>query len=204
MLPLFGTVTTADELAGGVGMSDHEYDVVVVGGGIAGLTAACSAAEHGARVALLERATEAETGGNTRYTEAFLRMKSLDEAADGLEDTLVDDFMGHPDPGVVGRRGDAPGQPLAAAAGRTHASTRDYVAEPSPTAPATLPGWSGHGMRFDVAAHAVPHHLDHPDGAGRRRAGARGDAGQGRARVSAWSSTSRPRPGRWSRATRAP
>ena len=38
------------------------------------VSAACSAAENGARVALLERSTEAETGGNTRYTEAFLRM----------------------------------------------------------------------------------------------------------------------------------
>jgi flavin-dependent dehydrogenase len=53
----------------------HIYDVVVVGGGVAGLTAAMSAAEAGARVALLERSTEAETGGNTRYTEAFLRMR---------------------------------------------------------------------------------------------------------------------------------
>ena len=79
-------------------MSVHEYDVVVVGGGVAGLSAACAAAEDGARVALLERATEAETGGNTRYTEAFLRMRSLEETAEGLEDTLVDDFMGHPDP----------------------------------------------------------------------------------------------------------
>ena len=54
---------------------NHDYDVVVVGGGVAGLTAACAAAETGARVAVLERSTEAETGGNTRYTEAFLRMK---------------------------------------------------------------------------------------------------------------------------------
>ena len=49
-------------------MTMLKYDVVVVGGGVAGLSAACSAAENGARVALLERATEAETGGNTRYT----------------------------------------------------------------------------------------------------------------------------------------
>ena len=59
------------------------YDVVVVGGGIAGLSAAISACENGARVALLERSVEAETGGNTRYTEAYLRMKSLDEPSEG-------------------------------------------------------------------------------------------------------------------------
>ena len=52
------------------------YDVVVVGGGIAGLSAAISATEAGARVALLDRATEQESGGNTRYTEAYMRMIS--------------------------------------------------------------------------------------------------------------------------------
>ncbi|MDN4176018.1 FAD-dependent oxidoreductase, partial [Nocardioides sp. SOB77] len=55
----------------------HEYDVVVVGGGVAGRSAAVSAAEAGARVAVLERSVESETGGNTRYTEAFLRMRSV-------------------------------------------------------------------------------------------------------------------------------
>ena len=57
----------------------HEYDVVVVGSGIAGLSTAISALEGGARVAVVERATEAESGGNTRYTEAFLRMASLEK-----------------------------------------------------------------------------------------------------------------------------
>ena len=28
-------------------------------------------------------------------------MKTLDEVSDGLADTLVDDFMGHPDPGIM-------------------------------------------------------------------------------------------------------
>jgi tricarballylate dehydrogenase len=86
-------------------MSDTAYDVVVVGGGIAGLSAALSAVENGARVALLDRATAKETGGNTRYTEAYLRMKTLDDAADGLAEALVDDFMGHPDPGVTADSG---------------------------------------------------------------------------------------------------
>src|ERR1700712_4269433 len=77
------------------------FDVIVVGGGVAGLAAACSAAEAGATVALLERSSESETGGNTRYTAAFLRMKSLEETADGFEDVLVEDFMGYPEPSIV-------------------------------------------------------------------------------------------------------
>lgn len=126
----------------------HEYDVVVVGGGVAGLTAACSAAEQGARVALLERSTEAETGGNTRYTEAFLRMRSVEETADGLEDTLVDDFMGHPDPSIVNdaARPVERRSPLYRA---HHLVDPDYVAELAASAPATLAWMSGHGMRFE-------------------------------------------------------
>ncbi|WP_240641544.1 FAD-dependent oxidoreductase [Nocardioides ferulae] len=127
----------------------HEYDVVVVGGGVAGLTAACSAAEHGARVALVDRATESETGGNTRYTEAFLRMASLEETADGLEDTLVEDFMGHPDPSVV-HEAAAPVERRSALYRSHHVVDPDYVAELAAEAPGTLAWMTGHGMRFDV------------------------------------------------------
>ena len=52
------------------------FDVIVVGCGGAGLTAALAAQEKGARVCILERATEGESGGNTRYTGAWLRMKA--------------------------------------------------------------------------------------------------------------------------------
>ncbi len=47
--------------------SDH-YDVLVAGGGQAGLIAAIVAAEKGARVCLLEGAPRTHRGGNTRHT----------------------------------------------------------------------------------------------------------------------------------------
>lgn len=61
---------------------DDVFDVAVVGCGVAGLSAAVAAQEAGARVVVIERAPQAEYGGNTRYTEAFLRMKSVTEVAD--------------------------------------------------------------------------------------------------------------------------
>lgn len=73
------------------------YDVVIIGAGIAGMSAALSASEHGAKVAVLERTTKEESGGNTRYTEAFLRMRSIDEPSEDFEERLLQDFMGYPD-----------------------------------------------------------------------------------------------------------
>jgi tricarballylate dehydrogenase len=67
-----------------------QFDVVVVGCGVAGLSAAVAAADAGAKVAVLERSTYEERGGNTRYTEAYLRMKSETELAHDFESLLID------------------------------------------------------------------------------------------------------------------
>src|SRR5947207_6746289 len=56
-------------------------DVVVVGGGNAALCAALAAAEHGVSVLVLERAPEAESGGNSRFTAGAFRC-----VYDGVED----------------------------------------------------------------------------------------------------------------------
>ena len=58
---------------------EHNFDLIVVGCGIAGLATAVSAAENGLKVAVLERATIEDRGGNTRWTEALMRMKSETE-----------------------------------------------------------------------------------------------------------------------------
>jgi tricarballylate dehydrogenase len=63
----------------------NQFDVIVVGAGNAALCAALSAAEHGARVVVLERAPEAERGGNSYFTAGGFRF-----AHNGLDDVCKD------------------------------------------------------------------------------------------------------------------
>lgn len=83
------------------GATTDTYDVVVVGAGAAGLSAALSAheagQEAGARIAVLERSTPAERGGNTRWSGAFLRLQD--------ETTPVADLVDY-SVGVSGGRAD--------------------------------------------------------------------------------------------------
>ncbi|WP_245633594.1 FAD-dependent tricarballylate dehydrogenase TcuA [Amycolatopsis jejuensis] len=53
---------------------EDRYDVVVVGAGNAALCAALAARERGASVLVLERAPEAERGGNTAFTAGAMRV----------------------------------------------------------------------------------------------------------------------------------
>jgi tricarballylate dehydrogenase len=66
-----------------------ETDVIVVGAGNAALCAALAAADAGAKVLVLERAPEAESGGNSRFTAGAFRC-----VYDGVEDlrALVPDL----------------------------------------------------------------------------------------------------------------
>ena len=82
-------------------ITSHSFDVVVAGCGIAGLSAAVAAAQGGARVAVLERAPIEERGGNTRYTDAYLRMKSETEVTDDFETHLAENGGGYLDPELI-------------------------------------------------------------------------------------------------------
>jgi tricarballylate dehydrogenase len=63
-------------------MLPERCDVVIVGAGNAAMCAALAAREHdGVEVVVLERAPEAEAGGNTRFTAGAIRF-----AYDGVED----------------------------------------------------------------------------------------------------------------------
>lgn len=62
-------------------LDDTPIDVLVVGAGNAAMCAALSAAEAGARVVVLERATAEQRGGNSAYTGGAFRV-----AYDGVDD----------------------------------------------------------------------------------------------------------------------
>ena len=60
---------------------DDDADLIVVGAGNAGLSAALAARERGARVLVLEKADETWSGGNSAFTAGAIRF-----AHGGLED----------------------------------------------------------------------------------------------------------------------
>ncbi|MEO8716897.1 MAG: FAD-dependent oxidoreductase [Burkholderiales bacterium] len=76
-------------------------DLVIVGCGIAGLSAAVTALQAGLKVALLERAPEADFGGNSRWTEAYLRMKNDAEVSDDFEERFAQNEGANLDPNVL-------------------------------------------------------------------------------------------------------
>jgi tricarballylate dehydrogenase len=77
------------------------FDVIVVGAGIAGLSAAATAVQAGGRVAILERSVRAERGGNTRWTESLLRMKSETEVSDDFEEHFASNAGHYLDPELI-------------------------------------------------------------------------------------------------------
>ncbi|MBA2452175.1 MAG: FAD-dependent tricarballylate dehydrogenase TcuA [Chloroflexia bacterium] len=75
---------------------EQRADVVIVGGGIAGISAALAAAEDGAETILLEKAPEDQRGGNTRFSDAQIRVPHEADEFSPIGTThqeMFDDFM---------------------------------------------------------------------------------------------------------------
>jgi tricarballylate dehydrogenase len=79
----------------------HDFDVIVVGSGVAGLSTAVAALQAGARVAVLERSPLEDRGGNSRWTEAMMRLKSPTEVTDDFESHFARNAGHHLDPELI-------------------------------------------------------------------------------------------------------
>ncbi|MBI4191013.1 MAG: FAD-dependent oxidoreductase [Betaproteobacteria bacterium] len=129
-------------------MATQDFDVVVAGCGVAGLSSAVAAAQAGARVALVERASREERGGQSRYTEAYLRMKSHREVTDDFETHLAENGSGSVDPEMVE---DA----VASASQRSPLTRALSIADPgiigrlANSAGGTIEWLEGMGVRFE-------------------------------------------------------
>ncbi|WP_236791796.1 FAD-dependent tricarballylate dehydrogenase TcuA [Amycolatopsis sp. GM8] len=76
--------------------------VVVIGSGVAGLSAAVSAAEEGAHVVVVDRAGSLDAGGNSKWTSAYLRLEDVYEAGESFVDDLRE-FSGGRTPDWYGK-----------------------------------------------------------------------------------------------------
>jgi tricarballylate dehydrogenase len=129
-------------------MRSESFDVVVAGCGVAGLSAAVAAAEAGARVAILERAPREERGGQSRYTEAYLRMKSETEVTDDFEHHLAENSSGYVDPDLIAESARPPRERAAYAAALSIADP-DFIGTFADEAGPTIAWLKRFNLRFD-------------------------------------------------------
>lgn len=136
-------------------MEEHVFDVVVVGCGIAGLAAAVSAQEAGARVCVLERAPVEERGGNTQHTGAWMRMKNDAELSDDFEDHFAVNGGGYIDPTLVKQLIHDPAQQPGILRAMSYVDP-NVISTFATEAPGTMAWLKGFGIRFIPLPNAFP------------------------------------------------
>lgn len=128
---------------------EHHFDVVVAGCGVAGLSAAVTAAERGLKVAVLERSSYEERGGQSRWTEAYLRMKSLDEVSDDFEEHLSENAGPYNDPDFINEMANGPRESWSQAARSLGIPDPELIGTFADAVPPTIKWLQGIGVKFD-------------------------------------------------------
>lgn len=127
---------------------EQKFDVVVAGCGVAGLSAAVTAAERGLKVAVLERASREDRGGQSRYTEAYLRMKAIDQVTEDFEDFLASNVGLYVEPDLMAEM--ATGRENWSHATRTLAlPDTEVIGNFADKVPPTIKWLQGLGVKFD-------------------------------------------------------
>lgn len=132
-------------------MGEKAADVIVIGSGIAGMAATAAAVQKGLSVTVLERASPEEYGGNTRYTEANMRMKSEAEVADDFEASFAANAGYNLDPNLIAEVSQ-PYDNWAPFAKAHQFPDPELISTLSANAGATLAWLKEFGIRFDHTA----------------------------------------------------
>ena len=90
----------------------------------------------------------AERGGQSRYTEAYLRMQSETEVTDDFATHLAENSSGILDPDIIAESARPPGERAAYAAAISMAEP-DFIATFADQAGPTIAWLKGFGLRFD-------------------------------------------------------
>lgn len=124
-----------------------DADLIIVGCGVAGLSAAVTALESGLSVINLERAGQEDFGGNSRWTEAYMRMKNDSEVADDFEEHFAFNAGWNLDLNVLAALGEnAVHQPSYV---RAHSlPDPEVIARFADAVPSTLDWLKGFGLKF--------------------------------------------------------
>ncbi len=130
-------------------MSERARHVLVVGCGMGGLASAVSALQAGASVTLLERAPQEERGGQTRYTEAYFRMKSEAEVTDDFETHLAENGSGYLDPSLVSLTASGTRDSWPAVVKGLSLADPDFIGSFAEQAGPTVAWLKSFGVRFD-------------------------------------------------------
>ena len=126
---------------------ESQLDLLIVGCGVAGLSAAVTALEAGLTVLNLERAPEHHFGGNSRWTEAYMRMKNDSEVSDDFEEHFAHNAGWHIDANVLEAL--AEGSDSRPAYAKAHSlPDPDVIAVFAESVPPTLQWLKDMGLKF--------------------------------------------------------